>query len=163
MMEKANTKKRNTLKKLAIGTTVGSAPFIWSKPILNSIMLPAHAQTSAQILSELVGDWEGTFTESGRIFGFTIFSNGLINLRDVVVGLPSEITTEERDNPSGSCTDIFEITPSSDGTFRIRPITFNCGPSFFSGEFNPSTDRIEGLLIENAFSNPGDLFVAQRV
>ena len=155
-MEKASTKKRNTLKKIAIGTTVGSAPFIWSKPMLNSIMLPAHAQTSAQVLSELVGDWEGVLTESGRIFGFTILNNGLVNFSGVrIEGDSSGVV--------GMCTSGIEFTRITDTEVRLRAGAGDCFPSFIVATFNLSTDEIEGFLVESAFTDGDDIFVAQRV
>ena len=47
--EKTNNKKsrRNILKKLAVGGIAGAAlPTQWSRPVVDSVMLPAHAQTS---------------------------------------------------------------------------------------------------------------------
>jgi len=45
-----NTRKRKSLKKIAGATSIGfaaiSLPKSWTKPVLNSVVLPAHAQTS---------------------------------------------------------------------------------------------------------------------
>ncbi len=42
-----NDPRRDLLKKLAIGGVAGAAlPAQWSKPVIDSVMLPAHAQTT---------------------------------------------------------------------------------------------------------------------
>jgi len=45
--EPSNTEKRKSLKTLSTSLVFGSAGMaIWHKPIINSVLLPAHAQTS---------------------------------------------------------------------------------------------------------------------
>ena len=50
MSEKSNEGRRRLIKKLAIGggvaTTASSMPTKWVKPVLDSVILPAHAQTT---------------------------------------------------------------------------------------------------------------------
>ncbi len=45
--------KRSALKKIVgSGAIVSLAPSIWTKPIINSLVLPAHAQTSSQLRAD---------------------------------------------------------------------------------------------------------------
>lgn len=56
--------KREALKKVAgVSAVVALAPTPWSKPILNSIVLPAHAQTSSR---------GGFFTQDVYNIGVTV-------------------------------------------------------------------------------------------
>ncbi len=44
--------KRKTLKKVAVVSAVATlAPSSWTKPVLNTVVLPAHAQTSSNVVS----------------------------------------------------------------------------------------------------------------
>jgi hypothetical protein len=50
--EKNTSSRRRLLKKLAIGggvvTTASSLPEKWKKPVIESVITPAHAQTSKE-------------------------------------------------------------------------------------------------------------------
>lgn len=67
--------KRRLFAKL--GVSVALSP-IWSKPLLNSVVLPAHAQTSWCSASELIGSWEIVSTgASGTTTGtYTLYNDG---------------------------------------------------------------------------------------
>ena len=51
--------RRSVLKGLAVGT-----PAVWAKPIVDSVILPAHAQSTCSVCfnasGEIEGDWTGS-------------------------------------------------------------------------------------------------------
>ena len=48
MMSNVNKSRREALKKLGIATGVGAvATTEWSKPVMNALVVPAHAQTTS--------------------------------------------------------------------------------------------------------------------
>jgi len=71
---RSNRSRRNTLKKLLAGSGViiasQSTPEKWTKPIVDSVMLPAHAQTS-QILGTISANWILGDDAPGGLAGMT--------------------------------------------------------------------------------------------
>ena len=68
--------KRNTLKKVAgVSAVVALAPTSWTKPVISSVILPAHAQTSFCLSSEIAGFYT-TSADPMRGALYNIFENG---------------------------------------------------------------------------------------
>jgi len=97
--------KRNSLKRMAgAGAVVALAPSSWTKPIIGSIILPAHAQTSAAVLRIRTS---GPITGGGNTA--QIFANRAEN-KPVIVSLEvnkpfsvsrNRLTFEPREADSG--------------------------------------------------------------
>lgn len=63
-MKKVDQSRRRTLKTLGFGGGLGAAGFVlpqnWSRPVVESVVLPAHAQTTVSL-----DDVTGTFQDEG--------------------------------------------------------------------------------------------------
>ena len=71
--------KRDLLKKLAgVSAAVTMLPNSWVKPLISSVVLPAHSQTSISSCSEqdIIGDWAEVNSELSAPLILTLQSGG---------------------------------------------------------------------------------------
>ncbi len=129
-MKKKNVGKsrRKVLKSIAAGSGVvlaaKSLPEKWTKPVVNSVMLPAHAQTSQLTYSCAI-------TGQGSLF---------IN----VIPIPGPVTYTITNTGTGPLTGPnISVTPSS-GTMG-GPITFNTIPGVLPNPLAPGDTTSIGL------------------
>jgi len=112
--------RRKLLKALTLGggaVTITKLPTTWSKPVLESVMLPAHAQTSGLCVLQVHISLKGTF-EGGS--SYQLFDSSTCYFSDGNAG-PVEFTTPYDLGPgtyyfdgsfgfSGSATGLVEVT-----------------------------------------------------
>lgn len=100
--------KRNTLKKVAsVSAVVALAPSSWTKPIVSSVIFPAHAQTSTNDTP--------TFTQSIYETGITVTdaSNAAQNILDL-----NSVTSDSNGDPL-SFTIVSFTTPFDNGEITL--------------------------------------------
>jgi hypothetical protein len=129
-------KKRTALKKvglLGIAATVIPAP--WTKPLINSVILPAHAMTSNCSAQNIVGEW---------IFAFGNPADDLVPINFSADG-------------TGRLLDNSPITWTFDLDRLIVNVLFAGTVSVYDGNINANCSTITGLNLQN-----NDPFTATR-
>lgn len=69
-----NKLRRNSIKNVC-GIATGITLIRWREPVINSVLLPAHAETSLCMESDILGDW-GFTLDGDVLFSVSIMSNG---------------------------------------------------------------------------------------
>lgn len=136
--------RRKALKSMVAGSGAviagKSLPEEWAKPMVDSVLLPAHAQTSPpsppSLACSVSGNVQGTFTVSDTITNGTYPFPGTYNEYGVDVGI---ITVTPQLSVTSGITDAFNLTvvastatagsqlnqnvvPSSNGVLAFDPI-----------------------------------------
>ena len=77
-------KKRTLIKSIGLlGLSNATFPSSWTKPIISSILLPAHAMTSNCSESDIVGEWTFAFGDpADDLVPITFVSDGTGRLLD---------------------------------------------------------------------------------
>jgi len=136
--KKSNDNRRNLLKSIAVGSGAvvagKSIPEAWSKPAVDSILLPAHAATTTDDLPTERVCCEG-------VFCLLQFSGGGGIVGSAAVSSECTITMEG-DSQGGLWSG--SGTVAADGSFTI-PLTFEiAGPSEATGTVTADCSRIIG-------------------
>jgi hypothetical protein len=102
--KKYSKKRRHLLQGIAAGTAgTVVAPQHWQKPVINAVMLPAHAQASAALLNCVVA-----FSEGDNDNPVVVLSEGVTNVDD------DGSDTSSRDSWDGSLyTPTVTVSPAS--------------------------------------------------
>ena len=121
-------KRRSILIALGVVTVL---PSQWVKPLVSSVILPAHAQTSVCQVSDFVGQWAMTFSThqpSGLYPNFELFADGSTSDLDSIWGINQGVFILRQDisdyvftaNISTDCgrlegesTTVFDMPPQS--------------------------------------------------
>jgi len=76
-----SNRRRRLLGKIAVGGVAAAAiPMKWSKPVVDTVLLPVHAQTSPATGVRVVsGGGSGSNSQSGRLAPANSFANKLAN------------------------------------------------------------------------------------
>ncbi|WP_446011803.1 hypothetical protein [Candidatus Electrothrix sp.] len=161
----ANPMRRKTMKTLAVGVgaLAGSSvlPDKWVKPVIQGIVLPAHAQTSAAQLAfsdgrvdlELVSGHSGTSSMTVRATGAITPAQGGVTFDLTLSGYGEPVVTDTEQNsepgffaavsdalvpaahaaPEPKCSITLSVTTESDGSFSVE-FTLTCGPGIVQVE-----------------------------
>ena len=122
--KKLGESRRKLLKSIAAGSGVAvaskSIPESWSRPVVNSVMLPAHASATGtfQITAQLTNtasDQCGSFGETFRIDG-TVQANNGVDLTGVLLNL------HYTDNPPDGDFVNFEVAIQSGNTYSFTTV-----------------------------------------
>ena len=134
--KKSSQNRRNILKSIGIGSLAASAsiPSTWHKPVVNTILIPAHAQTSHVCCEGVFCTL--SFISTGIGGSAEVFSDCTINL--------SGISAAGAWSGSGLV--------SEDGTFSFDLTFAMGGPQPISGTVEPDCSRISGVFAFEAFS-----------
>jgi hypothetical protein len=142
--------KRNTLKKVAgVSAVVALAPSSWTKPIVSSVLLPAHAQTSmANVAPE--------FTQS--VFNTGVVVNDSTNDIQEIIDLATVSTDLNNDSLSFSITSITAPEQSAwDGTVNTSPLSIN-GTKLIVSNLNAVDPDFESPITVTVRVSDGTLF-----
>lgn len=134
--KKSSQNRRNILKSVGISSLAASAsiPSTWHKPIVNTILIPAHAQTSHVRC-------EGVFCDIN--FVSTVISGSAEVFSDYTINLSGN-------SASGAWSGSGLV--AEDGTFSFD-LTFQLsGPLPISGIVEPDCSRISGVFSSEGFS-----------
>ncbi len=138
-------KDRRHLVSVGVGASILCGLNSWKKPLVNSVVLPAHAITSEDVLSRLSGLWRVEYVLNPGIqppaFTFTINSDGFGSCQSVSLNLNREAAS-------------ININPVS------RGITIDC-IFLLRGNYNSNFDEIVGVL--NIATSGADAIVATKV
>ena len=114
-IEKTDIKKRQQIiKTLAVG---GLAVTAWHKPIINSVILPAHAQTTGS-----GGSSSGDGVQTKRVNGYTVTGPYVNGLRhgDFTISAPGGFVTFEGRYTAGARTGTWTVTARQrDGSIQF--------------------------------------------
>jgi hypothetical protein len=117
--KKSIENRRKLLKSIVAGSGAivagKSLPEKWSRPVVDSVMLPAHAQTSNQVYSSPLADIGMNGQQIGGNSLFARLADGLIPEADAGVILTTAIACA---TTSGSMLE-FEILYEGKGAYRI--------------------------------------------
>ncbi|MFZ0486919.1 MAG: hypothetical protein WAL83_07965 [Arenicellales bacterium] len=145
------SKRRDTLRKLAVSGGVIGAAGAWSKPVVDSVVLPAHAQTSLPLEDPCSGVTIiplGPTTFDVKVAGFVLGPNN--------AGIPIHIEVRVSGGSTGPDTRMTNTTTNASGHYSATLGTFNgCdGPSVlatisssaFAGEAQCSTSNAKKCI-----------------
>ena len=96
--------RRNVLLAIGIGTTL---PMQWTKPMINSVLLPAHAQTSECDTSDINGLWEISISNgSPSIFTLNFDEENVLFSNEIMfeIHTPLTDTVYTADTTNDDCT-----------------------------------------------------------
>ncbi|WP_446011800.1 hypothetical protein [Candidatus Electrothrix sp.] len=148
---------------VGVGALAGSSvlPDKWVKPVIQGIVLPAHAQTSAAQLAfsdgrvdlELVSGHSGTSSMTVRATGAITPAQGGVTFDLTLSGYGEPVVTDTGQNsepgffaavsdalvpaahaaPEPKCSITLSVTTESDGSFSVE-FTLTCGPGIVQVE-----------------------------
>ena len=125
-----NEKRRKLLKSIAIGSGAVIAgktlPENWSKPVVDAVMLPAHAQTSVCTITMTVLDPAGAPVPSGTDIGQTdapYTFTGSVSPAELGAGGQVQLSWSAPDGSSGQASGPI----AADGSWSIGPMTLDFG------------------------------------
>lgn len=118
--EKPINKRRDALRKLAVSGGVIGAARTWSKPIVDSVMLPAHATTSLPLQDPCTGV---TILPQG-LYAFDVQVTGQV-LGPGNAGIPIHIQVSVSGGSSGPDTLDQDTTTTGSGQYSATLGTFD--------------------------------------
>ncbi|MDH3690312.1 MAG: hypothetical protein OEU36_12615 [Gammaproteobacteria bacterium] len=165
-----NQQRRDALKKLITGSSaIGAAavmPDKWAKPVVDAVLLPAHAQTSPRVPTSFAGPVAGPGpSPAGRLL------DQLIPPAQAGNGFPSDTLCVDTSTgeallirDSGDLTEILEGTGAAvgGGAVTLTDICIDGGSSVnlrltsvSATGLNFVLDMVPGTLPPGAWTNPG--------
>ena len=127
--KKSSESRRKLLKSIAAGRGAivagKSLPENWTKPVVDSVLLPAHAQTSGCTITMVVLDAAGALVPSGSLIddGNLYTFTGTVTPAEVGAGGQVNLSWSAPDGSSGQAT----TTINNDGTWSFAPMPLDYG------------------------------------
>ena len=132
--KKSNESRRKLLKSIAAGSGAviagKSLPDSWSRPVVDSVMLPAHAQTSAPAICHSTIHVQVTDDKKQKIpSGSSIPSSTTINIGVSITPNPGIVTFSEIIAVNGNIITTPDHQTDSNGVYTV---------GFLAGAFSPN-------------------------